>query len=57
MDRHKGGIGLEEANWLVDQELQEKIYSLSQGRNVTSGELFRYALNTGIKQLEENLHG
>jgi hypothetical protein len=53
-DRHKGGQGLKESEWLVDEDLEEKVEELSHRKGATAGEIFRYALKRGLGHIERN---
>ena len=51
-DRDKGGHGLEESPWLIDQELKSEIHDLCNTWDVTPGELYRHAIKTGLSNLK-----
>lgn len=52
-DREKGGPGLEESPWLIDDKQMQELQELSEKWEVTTGELFRYAINQGINTLKQ----
>lgn len=55
-DRDKGGQGLEESPWLIDEELKSEIHTLCSTWDVSPGELFRYVLNQGLSDLKNRQH-
>lgn len=51
-DRNKGGKGLEESPWLVDQENVDQVRELANKKGVTPGEMFRFVIRTGLVSAE-----
>jgi len=53
-DWREAGKGLEEPDWLMDEQEKQRIRKLSRETRATRGELFRAALREGLLRIEES---